>query len=126
MIENTAHELDNIKDALEKFYVQGHALYDPGLYMEILHPSWKMFHLIDGVLEKVDREEFCRWYEPQNRDPELEWESEILDIDLTGEVAHAKLRLENQRVCYLDYLNLMKIDNKWWIVHKIYHQEDKI
>lgn len=123
--EKTLKEIRQIKADLEKYYVLGHAEYDPGLYEQILHPEWKMFHLENGELTQVDREEFCCWYEPHNRNPDLVWSFEIHAVDVTGDVAQAKLRLENQKVLYIDYLNLMKIAGKWWIVHKIYHQVDK-
>ena len=106
--EQNLAEIKQIKIDLEKYYVLGHSEYDPGLYQQILHPEWKMYHLEDGNLVQVDREEFCRWYEPENRDPDLVWRFEILTVDVTGEVAQAKLSLENQKVRYLDYLNLMK------------------
>lgn len=121
--------LENLKQItldLEKYYVRGHSEYDPGLYQQMLHPEWKMFHLENGILTQVDREEFCRWYEPQNRDPELVWSFNIHHLDVSGDVAQVKLSLENQKVLYIDYLNLMKIAGKWWIVHKIYHQVDKV
>jgi hypothetical protein len=123
--EKTLREVDQIKFDLEVYYVLGHADYDPRLYEQILHPAWKMFHLENGELTQVDRDEFCRWYEPQNRNPDLVWDFEIHAVDVTGNVAQAKLSLENQKVLYVDYLNLMKIEGKWWIVHKIYHQVDK-
>lgn len=117
-------EIERIKIDLEQYYVGGHAEYDPGLYRQILHPDWKMYHLEGGALTQVDRDEFCRWYEPQNRDPDLGWDFEIHRVDVTGDVAQAKLSLGNQKVRYLDYLHLMRIAGKWWIVHKIYHQID--
>ncbi len=118
-------DIAQIKTDLEKFYVLGHVEYDPDLYRQILHPNWKMFHLRNRNLIVVDREEFSSWYEPQHQDPDLVWDFEILAVDVTGEKAQVKLRLENQKVLYIDYLNLMKISGKWWIVHKIYHQVDK-
>ena len=118
-------EVERIQEALERYYIQGHVKYDPELYREILHPAWKMFHLVEGKLELVDRDEFCRWYQPQNKPPGLVWDWELLEVDLTGTVAQAKLRLENQRDSYLDYLNLIKIDDRWWIVNKIYHEIKK-
>lgn len=124
--ESNLAEIRQIKLDLERFYVLGHVEYDPELYKQILHPAWKMFQLENGSLIQVDRDEFCRWYEPQNRDRALEWNFEIHDVDVTGETAQAKLSLENQKVLYIDYLNLMKIEGKWWIVHKIYHQVDKV
>ena len=123
--EQKLTEIECIRLDLEKYYVLGHAEYDPGLYEQILHPAWKMFQLENGKLAEVDREEFCRWYEPQNKDPELVWDFDIHTVDVTGDVAQAKLSLENQKVLYIDYLNLMKVSGKWWIVHKIFHQVDK-
>jgi hypothetical protein len=118
-------DIKQIKADLEKYYVFGHSEYDPALYEQILHPEWQMYHLEGGILIQVDRDEFCRWYEPQKKDPELTWSYKIHTVDVTGDVAQAKLSLENQKVLYLDYLNLMRIAGKWWIVHKIYHQVDK-
>jgi hypothetical protein len=118
-------DINQIKGDLERFYVLGHSEYDPELYHQILHPTWKMYHFEDGVLTEVDRDEFCRWYDPGKKDPSLIWDFEIHSVDVTGDVAQVKLHLENQRVLYFDYLNLMRISGKWWIVHKIYHQVDK-
>jgi hypothetical protein len=123
--ETRLKEIKQIKADLENYYVFGHSEYDPELYRQILHPAWKMFHLEDGKLVQVDRDEFCRWYEPQKKNPELVWEFDILSVDITGDSAQVKLSLENQIVLYVDYLNLMKISGKWWIVHKIYHQTNK-
>ena len=124
--DSNQEEIDRIKSDLEKYYVLGHAEYDPGLYREILHPEWKMVHLENGSLTVVDRDEFCRWYEPHNRNPDLVWSFEIFTVDVTGDQAQVKMRLENQQVMYIDYLSLLKVAGKWWIVHKIYHQVDKI
>ena len=124
--DSNQEEIDRIKSDLEKYYVLGHAEYDPGLYKEILHPEWKMYHLENGNLAVVDRDEFCSWYEPHNQDPDLVWSFEIFTVDVTGDQALVKMSLENQQVMYIDYLSLLKVAGKWWIVHKIYHQVDKI
>ena len=110
-----------IQEAILAYYHDGHALYDPDLYRKILHPDWKFFLMELGSLRIVDRDEFCYWYAPENLNPELEWETEIFSIDVTGDLAAVKLRIENQNVKYIDYLNMMKIDGSWWIVHKISH-----
>ena len=123
---SNVQEINQIRDDLEKYYVRGHSDYNPDLYREILHPEWKMFQLEEGVMRLVDRDEFCTWYEPEKRNPDLFWEFEILRVDVMGDTAQVKLRLENQRVLYTDYLQMMKITGKWWIVHKIYHQIDKV
>ena len=55
----------------------------------------------------------------------LDWETEIYAIDVTGDCASVKLRIECSFVKCIDYLNMMKLDGQWWIVHKISHAELK-
>jgi len=118
-------EKQAIQETILKYYHDGHAKYRPDLYEQILHPEWKFFMLEDDELEVVDRDEFCSWYTPEKLNPELEWETEFYSVDVTGNIASVKLRLENQLVRYIDYLNMMKINGVWWIVHKLSHDTQK-
>jgi len=118
-------EVQTIKEAILKYYHDGHALYRPDLYEQILHPEWKFFMFEGEALKVVDRDEFCTWYAPEKLNPDLDWETEFYSIDVTGNIASVKLRLENQTVRYIDYLNMMKIDGVWWIVHKLSHDVQK-
>lgn len=124
-INNLNPDQLDIQKAIMDYYHDGHALYDPELYRKVLHPDWKFFLLEGGKLRIVDRDEFCDWYAPEKINPELKWETEIYNIDVTGDLAAVKLRIENQQVRYIDYLNMMKIDDTWWIVHKISHDIPK-
>jgi hypothetical protein len=49
----------------------------------------------------------------------LEWETEFYKIDVTENIAAVKLRLKCQKVRYIDYFNMIKLDGQWWIVHKM-------
>jgi len=119
-------EKEAIRKAILDYYHEGHVTCDPELYESILHPKWR-FMLLDGEgqLMIVDRSEYCSWYNPQDTDPELAWETEFYSLDVTGNIGAVKLRLECQKVKYIDYFHLMKIDGKWWIVHKISHGVQK-
>jgi hypothetical protein len=111
-----------IEQAILDYYHGGHAQSDPKLYEEILHPDWKFFMLNDdGQLEIVDRNEYMSWYNPDEVDRGLNWETKFFYIDVTGRVASAKISIENQNVMYVDYFNLLRQDGKWWIVNKISH-----
>ncbi len=120
MEENT--EKLAIKQAILDYYHEGHAQFFPDLYAKILHPEWKFFLIEQGNLRVVDREEFYSWYAPEKFKPDLIWETEFYTVDVTGDLASVKLRLENQNVKYIDYLNMMKLDGVWWIVHKLSHE----
>jgi hypothetical protein len=116
---NPEAEKKAIQKAILDYYHEGHAKSDPELYKNILHPEWKFFLFDQGQLKIVDRAEYCSWYKPENAKPELAWETEFYRIDVTENIAAVKLRLECQEVRYIDYFNMMKIDGKWWIVHKM-------
>lgn len=120
-------EVDAIKQAIMDYYHEGHAKSDPGLYEEILHDEWKFFYVdAEGKLQITDKAKYLSWYQPENYDESLEWETEFYYVDVKGTVGAAKIRLENQKVRYTDYFNLVKLKGKWWIVHKISHSDHKI
>ncbi|MHA1959764.1 MAG: nuclear transport factor 2 family protein [Candidatus Thorarchaeota archaeon] len=115
MIEEAA-----IKQAIMEFYHEGHVQYKPELYDEILHDDWKFFYYNqDGNLEIVDKATYKSWYSPENIKEGLEWKTEFLYVDVTGNNASVKLTIGNQEVLFTDYFNMLKIDGKWWIVNKI-------
>jgi hypothetical protein len=124
-MNDTEVEKQAIQEAILAYYHEGHAKYDPELYAQILHPEWRFFLLEQSELKIVDREEFVSWYAPEKRNPELEWKTEFYNIDVTDNLAAVKLRIENQRVKYIDYLSMMKIQGQWWIVHKLSHDVQK-
>ncbi len=123
MLSKEDNELEKkvIKEAIMKYYHEGHAQSDPELYKEILHEDWRFFWFQEGKFSIADRETYMSWYDPKNLVKSLQWETEFFYIDITENIGAVKIRLENQKVCYIDYFNLMKIDGKWWIVHKISH-----
>ena len=69
----------------------------------------------------VDRSEYCSWYNTQDADPQITWETEFYSVDVTDNIGAVKLRLESPKVKHIDYFHLMKMDGKWWIVHKMSH-----
>ena len=102
------------------YYHEGHVQYKPELYDEILHDDWKFFYFNnDGELELVDKQTYKSWYNPKDRDDKLEWYTKILSVDITGNSASVKLKIGNQKVEFTDYFNMIKIENRWWVVNKI-------
>jgi hypothetical protein len=121
-MDETGYEAEKeaIRKAILDYYHEGHVQHDPELYKQVLHPDWKFFMFDQNrELKIIDRDQYCAWYDPQDVDPEIEWETEFYSIDVTESVGAAKIRLENQKVRYIDYFNMLKLDGKWWIVNKI-------
>ncbi|MFX1526480.1 MAG: nuclear transport factor 2 family protein [Promethearchaeota archaeon] len=120
---NAEMEKKIIKEEILKYYHEGHVKSDPELYKELLHDEWKfyLFH-DDGRLRIVDKNEYLSWYNPNEINVSLSWKTEFYYIDVTEKIGAVKLKIECEEVGYIDYFNLMKIDGKWWIVHKISHK----
>jgi hypothetical protein len=119
-MNNSKNEKEVIKKAIMDYYHAGHVKSDPELYKKILHHEWKFFFFDDeGKLRIVDKAEYLSWYDPKKIDESLNWKTKFYYVDVTDNLAQVKLRIECEKVRYLDYFNLMKIDGIWWIVHKL-------
>jgi hypothetical protein len=115
-------ENNAIKNAIMTYYHEGHVKSDPELYNEILHDKWKFFFFDDnGNMMMINKADYLSWHDPKKADSSLKWETEFYYVDVTENIGAAKIRLECQNVCYIDYFNLVKADNKWWIVNKLSH-----
>ncbi len=120
------HEMEKqaIHETIMANYHEAHVHNDSNLFMRILHPEWRFFRIdSEGKLAIQDRAAYVAQYEAMKRG--LDWETEIYSIDVTGDFASVKLRIECSIVRCIDYFNMMKLDGQWWIVHKISHAELK-
>lgn len=50
---------------------------------------------------------------------------EIVSMNMEGNAAQAKIKIEMEKVILFDYMNLLKINGEWKIVSKIFSRKDK-
>lgn len=50
---------------------------------------------------------------------------EIVSMNVEGNAAQAKIRIETDKNILYDYMNLLKINGEWKIVSKIFNRQDK-
>ena len=112
-----------VAERIREYYFQGVQNIDVGLIRKIFHHDCVLYYVRDGELQSIDQEQFQGSF-TEDREPE-KWDWEVISVDVTGKIASAKVRLENISVRYIDYLNLVKIQDEWWIVNKIFHAERK-
>ncbi len=55
----------------------------------------------------------------------IERKIEIVSMNLEGNAALAKIRIETDKAILFDYMNLLKINGEWKIVSKIFSRQDK-
>lgn len=49
----------------------------------------------------------------------------VEQINIAGNAANARLRIDYPNFYFIDYMNLLKIDGEWKIVNKIFHKQNK-
>ena len=60
-----------------------------------------------------------------NTGPRADRKIGIESLNIEGNAAQAKIRIETDKVILNDYMNLLKINGEWKIVSKIFSRQDK-
>ncbi len=50
---------------------------------------------------------------------------EIVSLNIEGNAANGKIKIETDKVILYDYMNMLKINGEWKIVSKIFSRKDK-
>lgn len=50
---------------------------------------------------------------------------EIISLDIEGNAANGKIKIETAKVILYDYMNMLKINGEWKIVSKIFSRKNK-
>lgn len=88
-------------------------------------PDAKLFFVMrDGKLGQLTQED---WYKSfaASAGKEEEGDLRITALDITGNAASVKVEEDYPASKYTDYLSLLKFNNEWRIVNKIYTSERK-
>jgi hypothetical protein len=118
-------ELLKVKEAVN-YYAKGAIKRDFEYLSKGWHKDCRMFGLNqEGNLAINDLSFWKKGFtKPLPDDPEYKRTSKILNVDIHGTAASAKVKTvvesSKGKVIFMDYLNLLKIDGKWWIVNKIF------
>jgi hypothetical protein len=103
-----------------------HYMSGDGNRMEIaFHPSATM-NYIDyktGEFKDVPIAEFIA--RVKSNTSKTERTIEIVSMNIEGNAAQAKIKIETDKVFMYDYMNLLKINGEWKIVSKIFSRKDK-
>jgi Putative lumazine-binding len=88
---------------------------------QAFHPAAMMFFVKDGALAGVSQPE---WWARSDADksPVAALSRRIPAVDVAGDVAFAKVISVYPAHRFEDYMSLVKIDGRWWIVGKIFHR----
>ena len=130
-IENLQH-MDQEKIAIERLinecYLEGALNSMDTRKMEVgYHKDFAIFFKDYDELAKLPLAEWIEMVEGYKHDDNKieglrEFKGEIVQIDVTEDVAFVKLKLlRKEQLIFTDYITLLKFNTEWKIVTKIYH-----
>lgn len=103
-------------------YVVGMVSADETLLRQAFHPSCYIIGHYHGELEWLSLDDFVSAIKaegPAANDVKPFWE--IQSVDITGDAAAVKIVDDYIGMRFTDYLSLLKINNRWVIVNKLYY-----
>jgi flagella basal body P-ring formation protein FlgA len=129
--KNTAADESKIKQVIQTAYVDG--LQNEGDTVKInsgFHPSFEMLMpMKDGVLKKYALHDWKEKIKADVKEGKLPRKADgkitikFLNVDISGTVAVAKFEFYvGEKLTFIDYLSLMKFDQGWKIVSKMYYR----
>lgn len=95
------------------------------------HPDFAIFSAKGNEISRYPIETWINGIEKRKQDPNFDKSQAIMDckianLDITEGCAAAKIEIsKNGKKIYTDYLSLLKFDDGWKIVAKVYHAYPK-
>jgi hypothetical protein len=113
-----------IRAAIEHYF-RAHATGEGTHLLQAFRPELRMMWVKDGALQSRTRDEFIAGFSGKPAEDEAQRKRTIEMIDVTGNAAVAKLKLDYPKTTLTDYFALLKVDGEWKVVNKIFHGEPK-
>lgn len=114
-----------IRDTIQVYF---DSMYEsnPGKVLDAFHPNARITGYIDDELHEMSTEEFADFVseqQPSAREKGEMLRTEILSVKEAGNIATAQVRDDYLGLTFLDYLSLLKVDDRWCIYNKLFHVE---
>jgi hypothetical protein len=110
-----------IKQTIQ-YYFDGGRMGDSVTLRKAFHPDARMLFVRDSALTAIPIGEYITrvGQNPPKPGAVDSTKRRIVNVDIAGDAAVAKLELERPDMLVTDYMSLLRIDGKWVIVNKIF------
>jgi len=110
-----------IKQTIQ-YYFDGGRMGDSVTLRKAFHPDARMLFVRDSAFTAIPIGEYITrvGQNPPKPGAVDSTKRRIVNIDVAGDAAVAKLELERPDMLVTDYMSLLRIDGKWVIVNKIF------
>ncbi|MGI9543285.1 MAG: nuclear transport factor 2 family protein, partial [Cyclobacteriaceae bacterium] len=89
---------------------------------QAFHPTASMKFVSDEGYKEVNAVEFFQGV--MKPGPRQSRQTHIVDINVSGNAASARVEAVYPTFKFIDYMNLLNIDGEWKIVSKIFYREE--
>jgi len=98
-------------------YIEGTANGEPERLKEAFHEDFNLYFVKESKLEIWSGKHYINNVKPGVKNDR---KGKILSIDYDGDAAIAKIEIKmpSRDLTFIDYLMLLKLENKWKIIHK--------
>ena len=124
--------VDEIKEVVSRGYIHGaFNELNPEEMKKTFHEEFAIFSTDGKQLNRFEIDDWVSRTAERKADPNFNAESNVWDaqfaiVDVNGRAASVKLELSRKGdLIYTDYLSLLKFDDGWKIVAKVYHQHNR-
>jgi hypothetical protein len=117
-------EAAGVRAALDH-YIAGHATGSGAEFRQAFHDDAKLFWMRDGKFMQRTDDEYIAGASGKPADDEAQRKRSVQILDITGDVAVAKVVLDYPTVTFVDYMSLVKTESGWKIVNKTFNAAPK-
>lgn len=98
-------------------YIDGQATSDSVMVGQSFHDSWQLKFFRDNEFKVITKSQYLTGYKKRDTKPN-NWSGRIVFIDISNDIAVAKVEISTLRLLFTDYFNLLKTNKGWLIVDK--------
>ena len=125
-MDTNANDLKLIQRTVQ-LYFEGMYNSDVDTLRKAFHPSAALIGYYSGQLAHIPLETWLETIKgrPAPSNEGEEYDMKLVSMDVTENVAAAKVADLYMGLRFTDYLSLIKIEDEWVIVHKTFHHEPR-
>ena len=106
-------------------YINAHATGNPEYIRKAFFTDAKIMAVRDGKLLNLSVEEFASRFNGKPAADESQRKRRIDSLDITGNAGVARIVLDYPDAILTDYMSLLKVDDEWKIVNKVFNVQPK-
>lgn len=116
-VDDSTNDWHSIKKTLD-LYIEGQATGDSAKVAQSFHDSWQLKFFRDNEFQIIPKSKYLIGYKKRATKPN-NWSARTVFIDISNDVAVAKVEISTLKLLFTDYFNLLKTNQGWIIVDKI-------